>query len=162
MISDVAIEAMEQGDAVKLGFAFAEWGKTVDKYRTYYEQQQQDSRVVLVADIKATIVAYVTVVWQPVYEWFRRHEIPEIVDLNVMTRFQRQGIGTRLILAAEDLARRRSKTRLGISVQQSPEFAAAQRLYLMLSYVPDGHGVTPHDNELHLMKNLTAEAHVPR
>ncbi len=154
MEADIRIRGMEEVDIDRLARAFADWGKTEDKYRAYYEQQRQDSRVVLVADIKGTVVGYATVVWRSGYEWFNVEHIPEIVDLNVMIGLQKRGIGTRLILAAEDWARNRSKARIGISVEQSAEHAAAQRLYLALGYVPDGRGLTPHDNELHLVKVL--------
>lgn len=33
-------------------------------------------------------------------------------------------------------------------------YAAANRLYTKLGYIPDGRGITPHDNELHLIKDL--------
>ncbi len=43
---------------------------------------------------------------------------------------------------------------IGISVGQSPEYAAANRMYPAFGYVPDGRGITDSDNELHLVKEL--------
>lgn len=68
-----------------------------------------------------------------------------------------KGIGTRLIRVAEQTALRRSKARIGISVEESPDYAVADQLYRKLGYVPDGNGVTPHDNELHLIKQVESQ-----
>jgi len=155
MLKDIVIRPMLDSDIDRIVDTFSQWGKELGQYQKYWHEQQQKKRVVLVALHEAEIVGYVTVVWQSGYEPFRQEDIPEIVDLNVNTEHQRQGIGTALIHTAEQLAAQRSKTSVGISVEQSPAYAASNRLYPKLGYMPDGRGITQQDNELHLVKALS-------
>ncbi len=157
MPADLTIRPMTERDIDGIVRTFAVWNKPRAQYQRYLNEQLMGERTVLVAWRGNKVVGYVTIVWESSYEPFRRQGIPEIVDLNVMTEYQRQGIGTALIHAAERVALQHSKTVIGISVIQSPEYAAANRLYPQLGYVPDGEGITPFDNELHLTKVLTKE-----
>ncbi len=154
MPAEIAIRKMTERDVDEITRTFAVWHKLRAQYQRYFSEQLMGDRLVLVAWCGRKVVGYVTVVWESTYEPFRRAGIPEIVDLNVITEYQRRGIGTALIHAAEEAARQRSYTAVGISVVQSPEYAAANRLYPKLGYVPDGQGVTWYDNELHLIKTL--------
>lgn len=154
MCADLAIRKMTERDVDELARTFAVWHKPRAQYQRYFSEQLIGDRLVLVAWYGWKAVGYVTVVWESTYEPFRRAGIPEIVDLNVITEYQRRGIGTALIRAAEDAARQRAYAYIGISVVQSPEYVAANRLYPKLGYVPDGQGVTWYDNELHLVKAL--------
>lgn len=153
--ADVTIRRMQENDIGGIISTFARWHKKREQYQQYFAEQQEGGRLVLVALSKETIVGYGTIVWNSGYEPFRRGGIPEIVDLNVITDYQRQGIGTALIRSAERIVAQRSKTMIGISVEQSPAYAAANRLYPKLGYVPDGRGITPNDNELHLVMVLS-------
>ncbi len=156
MPGGLAIRKMTERDVDEIARVFATRRKPRAQYRRYFSEQLMGDRLVLVAWCGRKVVGYVTVVWESTYEPFRRAGIPEIVDLNVITEYRRRGIGTALIHAAEDAARQRACVSIGISVVQSPEYAAAHRLYPKLGYVPDGRGVTWYDNELHLVKALAA------
>ena len=96
----------------------------------------------------------ITILWESPYTYFWQRSIPEIADLNVVTVYRRQGIGSTLVKACETWSKERGRSLIGISVVQSDEYAAAQRLYPALGFSPDGHGTTPTDNELHLIKSL--------
>ena len=76
--------------------------------------------------------------------------------MNVITQFQKQGIGTALIEEAENVAIQHGKGMMGIGVGLTPDYGAAQRLYPKLGYIPDGRGAqsTPWGDELFLSKNL--------
>lgn len=150
------IRRMVAADAEALADLFATWHKPVEQFDGYYLEQLLDKRLIFVAlQPEITMMGYVTLVWQSDYTQFWRRTIPEIKDLNVMTPFQQRGIGTALIAACEEAARERHYIQIGISVVQGdPDYAAANRLYPALGYVPDGFGITPHDNELHLVKKL--------
>ncbi|MCS7222854.1 MAG: GNAT family N-acetyltransferase [Anaerolineae bacterium] len=154
MPAGIAIRKMTERDVDEVARTFAVWRRSRALYQRYFSEQLMGDRLVLVAWCGRKAVGYVTVVWESTYEPFRRAGIPEIVDLSVITEYQRRGIGTALIHAAEDAARQRTCARIGISVVQSPEYAAANRLYPKLGYVPDGRGITWYDNELHLVKTL--------
>ena len=83
---------------------------------------------------------YLNVVWQVEYPPFRESGIPEIQDFNVLPRFRRKGIGSRLMESAERLAAERSHI-VGIGVGMTEDYGAAQRLYALRGYVPDGRGL---------------------
>jgi GNAT superfamily N-acetyltransferase len=153
MIAHITIRQMRERDIDEIVHTFASWHKERPQYERYHAEQRHGERVVLVALHEEEIVGYGTVVWESGYEPFRESGIPEIVDLNVINEYQKRGIGTELICALERVVAKRSKT-VGISVEQSPAYAAANRLYTKLGYIPDGMGITTHDNELHLIKGL--------
>ncbi|NDJ61221.1 MAG: GNAT family N-acetyltransferase [Chloroflexi bacterium] len=155
---------MTETDIDAIMATFAVWNKTRGQYAGYFKEQQRDQRVVLVAvapdDREAhAVIGYGCVVWRSKYAGFHERNVPEIVDLNVITAHQRQGVGSALIAAAEWLVAGRGFTQIGISVEQSPEYAAAQRLYPQLGYTPVG--CTAHNNQLHLIKAL-APPHTAR
>ena len=59
----------------------------------------------------------------------------------MLPRFQRQGIGARLMDEAEREVSQRS-TVAGLGVGVSPDYGTAQRLYVLRGYVPDAQGLT--------------------
>ena len=67
---------------------------------------------------------------------------------------QRRGIGTAILRTHEQIALAAGRTVLGISVSSTPQYAYAARLYPFLGFEPDGRGIDPKDNELHLTRRL--------
>lgn len=134
----------------------------------YYLEHLQERRIVLVAGAKVKdetedeaetkmrweLYGYGCILWESPYTHFWRRRVPEIVDLNVAEPFRQRGIATAIIAKCEQICRERGYEQLGISVEQSADYAAANRLYPKLGYVPDGFGISQHDNELHLVKSL--------
>lgn len=78
----------------------------------------------------------------PTYPPFKRLGIPEIQDLNVHPDARGQGAGAALVRAAEDVARARGATDIGIGVGLTAAYGPAQRLYGKLGYIPDGAGIS--------------------
>ena len=150
----VTVKPMQEGDMDSVLRTFDVWHKTRVQFDAYLAEQARGERSVLIACKGTEVIGYVTIVWSSGYEPFRLAGIPEIVDLNVITEHQRQGSGTALICAAEEIARSRGHRVMGISVVQSPEYAAPNRLYPQLGYVPDGRGITVWDDEIHLTREI--------
>ena len=89
------------------------------------------------------------------------------MDFNVLPKFRRHGIGTQLMDKAENEIAKVSSV-AGIGVGMTPDYGAAQRLYVLRCYIPDGYGlhyrghypnygeeITVDDNlALHLTKKL--------
>lgn len=154
----VQIRRMQASDQEGLLALFPE--KPNDQYENYYIEHLTDKRLVLLAydkleDEPMLIYGYVTLVWESHYDHFWRRRIPEIVDLNVLKPYRNQGIGRLLIQACEKAAKAKNYEKIGISVVlDDPDYAAARHLYPKVGYVEDGFGITAHDNELHLWKNL--------
>ena len=150
----ISIGRMESGDIDRMYETFRGWGKEREKYAGYLARQERGEREVLVARSGEDVAGYTCLTFRSLYEPFLSGEIPEVVDLNVINRFQRLGVGTALVYRAEERARELGHPVIGIAVVQSPEYAPAQRLYERLGFEPDGRGLTEHDNELHFVKRL--------
>jgi ribosomal protein S18 acetylase RimI-like enzyme len=91
--------------------------------------------------VKGVFAGYVTIRWQSDYAPFREQSIPEIADFNVLPPFRRRGIGTALMDEAERRISERSPM-AGIGVGLYADYGAAQRMYVLRGYVPDGHGLS--------------------
>jgi GNAT superfamily N-acetyltransferase len=80
--------------------------------------------------------------WKPQYSLYKKLSIPEIQDLNVVPELRRKGIASALITRCEELILQKGQQQVGIAVGLTPEYGAAQVLYVKAGYVPDGYGVT--------------------
>jgi len=128
-------------DVLSAAFTALGWaGKTPDLFSRYVEQQAAGDRVVVVVEVDERPVGYTCVVWTSDYAYFHQAHIPEIVDLNVLPRHRRQGLGTALLDAAESTIAGRA-TVAGIAVGLSADYAPAMLLYLKRGYLPDGQGI---------------------
>jgi GNAT superfamily N-acetyltransferase len=127
-------------EVFEAAFAAIGWTKPAAQYVRYLDEQTEGSRSVLVARRDGAFLGYVTVLWASDYPTFRESEIPEIQDFNVLPHVRRQGIGGALMDAAEALIAEHSPT-AGIGVGLYPDYGAAQRLYVLRGYVPDGRGI---------------------
>lgn len=79
--------------------------------------------------------------WESHCPYFKENQIPEITDLNVLKKSQKQGIAASLMDFAEMIVSKKSKT-IGIRVGLTADYGSAQRLYVKRGYVPDGHGIS--------------------
>lgn len=140
---NLAIRPLEGRDVAPISAAFSDpgWNKPRSQYEIYLSEQQKGIRTVFVAFVGGDFAGYATVNWSPTYPPFRTGGIPEIQDFNVLPRFRRQGVGTRLMDEAERKISEHSGV-AGIGVGMSPDYGAAQRLYVLRGYIPDGKGLT--------------------
>ena len=97
-------------------------------------------RDMYIARVEGQFAGYLTVCWQSTYAPFREKKIPEIMDFNVLPKFRRQGIGTQLMDKAEAEITKVSPV-AGIGVGMTPDYGAAQKLYVLRGYIPDGNGL---------------------
>ena len=140
----ISLRPLETRDVAPIAAAFAAlgWDKPAAQYERYLKDQKAGRRVVLVAFAADDAFAgYLTVVWEAGYPPFRDANIPEVVDFNVLPPLRHNGIGTRLMDAAEQLIAERGFPTVGIGVGMTPDYGAAQRLYVRRGYVPDGRGM---------------------
>ena len=150
------IQQMTESDVNNIAQTFSCWGKKLELCKRYWKENQQGERVTLVAVSAAQVIGYTNVVWQSDYEPFLEAGIPEINDMSVITRFQKQGVGTALIQEAESIVVALDKKEIGIGFGLTPDYGAAQRLYVKLGYIPDGRGAQPtlYGDVLYLTKRL--------
>ena len=136
------IRLLESEDIPQIAEAFEQlgWAKPATQYEQYLVEQMLDARDVYVAFVENQFAGYLTVCWTSSYPPFREAQIPEIVDFNVLPAFRRRGIGTALMDRAEREITRVSLV-AGIGVGLTQDYGAAQRLYALRGYVPDGRGL---------------------
>jgi ribosomal protein S18 acetylase RimI-like enzyme len=138
----ITIRPLETRDIPEITKAFEQlgWDKPISQYERYFQEQMLEIRDVHVAFLDGEFTGYLTICWTSSYELFHEQNIPEIVDLNVLPKFRRMGIGTQLLDKAEGEIAKVS-TVAGIGVGMTPDYGAAQRLYVLRGYVPDGRGL---------------------
>ncbi|MBX2872765.1 MAG: GNAT family N-acetyltransferase [Saprospiraceae bacterium] len=139
---ELHIRALEASDCEKIHQAFVAqgWKKPAAKYFKYLEMQQQGTRDFLLATYQHEFAGYLTINWTSTYLSFREKGIPEIVDFNVLKKFQRRGIGTALMDEAERRIQQVSPI-AGIGFGITQDYGPAQILYIRRGYIPDGRGL---------------------
>jgi GNAT superfamily N-acetyltransferase len=143
---EFTIELLTPAALAPLADAFAPepYRKPRAQYVRYLAEHEAGTRVTLVARTAAGAVAgYGNLLWRSDYPAFARAGIPEINDLNVLVPWRGRGVGSRLIAAAEEVARNAGLPRVGIGVGTTPDYAPARRLYPALGSPPDGGGPQP-------------------
>jgi GNAT superfamily N-acetyltransferase len=143
MIQKLLIREMEYEDCSVIACAFKKqrWNKPLEQFRNYYRQQAEGIRKVLVSEGNGEFAGYLTILWQSKYPPFREKNIPEISDFNVLKKFRRQGVGTKLMDVAESLVAE-SSTIVGLGVGLTADYGDALHLYLKRGYIPDGRGIS--------------------
>ena len=116
------------------------WNKPVSQYEGYLQLQQEGIRDIILAEWEEEFAGYLTIQWKSDYAWFRKRGIPEVVDLNVLKKFQRRGIAQAMMDEAEKRIKAVSKV-AGIGFGMLPDYGAAQQMYVRRGYVPNGEGL---------------------
>ncbi len=141
LASSLSICNLEESDCLPISEAFTRqgWNKPAEQHYGYFRESLEGKREILVAKVAGKFAGYLTIVWQSDYPSFREAGIPEIVDFNVLKKHQRRGIGAALMDAAERRIAARSPI-AGIGVGLTPDYGAAQILYVKRRAIPDGRG----------------------
>lgn len=117
------------------------WHKPASLYERYLKEHLNAERTVLIAEIENKYAGYLTIFWKPTYITFKQSGIPEIVDFSVIPKYRRRGIGTALMDEAENRIVTAGYKGIGIGVGMDPDYGAAQRMYVLRGYIPDGRGL---------------------
>lgn len=132
--------------AVNTSFVQQGWPLRTQVLHQYLHDQTTRQRRVFIAEEAGTIAGYVTLLPVALTGPFA-DKLPEISDFNVFTKFQRHGIGSTLLDAAEQAAAQlAAAVSLGVGLHAG--YGPAQRLYVKRGYVPDGSGVWYQDKPL--------------
>lgn len=152
------IRSLQKEDIPVIANAFRQlaWNKPASQYEYYLMEQNSKTRDVYVAFVEGEFAGYLTVCWTSSYEPFRTANIPEIVDFNVLPEFRRQGIGSQLMDKAEAEIAKVSAV-AGIGVGLDPDYGAAQRLYVLRGYVPDGRGLHYRGHHIKYDEEITVD-----
>jgi GNAT superfamily N-acetyltransferase len=147
----------EDCSVISAAFAKQNWHKPTDQFERYLTEFADGKRDILLAEVNAEFAGYVTIDWQPEYAFFKERSIPEIADLNVLVKFQKRGVGSRLLDEAELLILSQTYEIAGIRVGLTADYGSAHRLYVKRGYIPDGCGVSQLGQFLQYGDNLTLD-----
>lgn len=152
------IRPLESNDIPEIAEAFKKlgWNKPASQYERYLAQQELGVRDVYVAFVDGQFAGYLTICWESSYRPFLVNSIPEIVDFNVLPRFRRMRIGTQLMDKAESEIAKVSPV-AGIGVGMTGDYGAAQKLYILRGYIPDGRGLHWRDHHVHYHEDVTVD-----
>jgi GNAT superfamily N-acetyltransferase len=107
--------------------------------REHFSGHAEGQAETFLAWVNGHLAGYLTLRWESHNPLFREQHIPLIHHLGVFPQYQRRGIASRLMDAAEHLIATRA-TQAGIVVGLFDAYGPAQRLYTRRGYVPDGRG----------------------
>ena len=136
------VRNMERPDAKAFTDEFTAqgWHPEISGYLARLKDQSEGKCTALTAEYEGHPAGYVYLYNRANDGPFREKGWPIIVDFNVLKKYQRRGIGNRLMDVAEEIASQHSDTVcLGVGVCDS--YGAAQRMYVKRGYFPDGSGV---------------------
>lgn len=135
------IRKMYQSDIEKFveGFTTQNWHKPNELFEGYYTRQESKEQIVIVAEIDNQVAGYVTLLPSASTGPFASKNIPEIVDLNVLIKFQKNGIGNKMMDVVESIAKEYSKF-VSLAVGLHYGYGSAQKMYVKRGYIPDGSG----------------------
>ena len=124
------------------GFAEMGWSKPPGYFQSVVEAHSTGRISAWVASVDDMYAGHVKLVWPiGMAESGSPSSRPEIQDLAVIPRRRRRGVAALLLDAAESAGFERFPiVRIGVGLH--PGYGAAQRLYVLRGYVPDGRGVT--------------------
>jgi GNAT superfamily N-acetyltransferase len=127
-----------------------------DGAHDHFSEHAEGQAETFLAWVEGHFSGYLTLRWQPNDPFFRQHQIPLIHDLLVFPQFQRQGIASRLMDAAEGLIATRANE-AGITVGLFDAYGPAQRLYAKRGYLPDGRGACQGRRPLQQGETITVD-----
>jgi len=127
------------------------WHSTPEPFLEELRDHKAGKCVSLTAEYRGSIAGYINVYKGQREGPYTGTGYPEIVDFGVLEKYQRHGIGSRLMDVAEGIAAQFADTVcLGVGLHNG--YGSAQRMYARRGYLPDGSGVwyrgkpcTPYD-----------------
>ena len=115
------------------------WNDTTAKHLARIADRDAGRCLILAAEYSGEPVGYVSVYTSPDSGPLAKAGWCEIVDFNVIEKFRRMGIGTRLLDVAETAAAEYAPgVYLGVGLHSG--YGSAQRMYFRRGYLPDGSG----------------------
>lgn len=139
--NEIVIRDMQQSDAqIIAAEELAQGWDPGEKYKMRLKDQAEGRSIALVAEYKGNVAGYINV--YPNSEWgaFANRGYPEIVDFGVLVRYRNNGIGSKLMDIAEQIAfSYADAVYLGVGLHSG--YGSAQRMYVKRGYIPDGSGV---------------------
>lgn len=114
--------------------------RTIESFSNRLKDQQEGKAIPIVAEYKGDMAGYSNVYINSPWGAFANKGYCEIIDFGVFGKFRGQGIGSKLMDIAEQIASNYSDVvYLGVGLHSG--YGSAQRMYVKRGYIPDGSGV---------------------
>jgi len=128
-MKNIYIRTAKKSDVKNILQTFAVWHKSKKQFVDYLAKQDCSESVLIVAlTTKNKIVGYANLFWQSRISQHCEQCIPEIVDLNVITEYQRKGIASQTIHYIEQVVLERFFPSIGVAVEPTKEYFPAKQL----------------------------------
>lgn len=141
---EIFIRPLTENDIVALAvdhcLPHATADESLKKWNKYYEDQKIGIRTIGIVQKGEKLLGYGSLLFNSDYSHF--NDIPEIHDVWIYKEYRKKGLGSLLIAWLEELAKNHRYKNVGIGVGLYEDYGSAQRLYVQLGYIPDGHGIT--------------------
>lgn len=139
---ELVIRNMEEGDARVFyeEYLAQGWHPDLSVYTQRLKDQAEGKCIALTAVYRGHPAGSVYVYLTPHGGPFKDKGWPEIHDFSVLQKYQRRGIGGRLMDAAEKIAAQHADT-VWLGVGLCDSYGSAQRMYIKRGFIPDGSGV---------------------
>lgn len=138
----IVIRTMKEEDAdiIFLEEIAQGWHANVELFKKYYREQNRHNRHVFIGEYEGNVAGYTTLLPSAENGPFMNQGIPEVVDFNVFIKYQKKGIGNKILDVAENVAAGlNDKICLGVGLHSG--YGSAQRIYIKRGYLFDGSGV---------------------
>lgn len=113
------------------------WSQTEEKYHIRLADQAAGRAISLVAEYMGNVAGYINVYPNGPHDNSGRCEI---IDFGVLEKYRKNGIGSKLMDIAEQIASEYGDmVWLGVGLHSG--YGSAQRMYCKRGYIPDGTGV---------------------
>ena len=145
MNNKITIRVLKSADFTILNKLFGLgtiYNKPPERWATYLAETNAKKRLAVVAEVSGEVVGYCTLKFYSQYSPFRESDTPEVSDLGVAEAFRKRGVGRELVVYLEKIAQQKGSRQIGIGFGLYGDYGPAQRLYVKMGYIPDGHGVT--------------------
>jgi GNAT superfamily N-acetyltransferase len=140
-IPGITVQPVDAGNSESAVRFLIEWVSDGEaEARRYLADHAEPGGTSLIATRGPDVIGYAAIVWESGYAGFRSRGIPLVHPIAVAEPYRRQGVATLLMDAAEQLARDRGISTLGITVGLFDQYGPAQRMYGQRGYIADGRG----------------------
>lgn len=145
----LTIRSMNEKDIDKIldNFTEQDWPKPREVLEKYLDGQNHNLLYMFIAAYNNDTAGYTVLYPDTGVGPFAFQKIPLISDFIVFQKYQRKGIGNRILEAAEKKASElNDKVQLAVGLHSG--YGSAQRIYIKRGYIPDGTGAWYNNTQL--------------
>ena len=146
---NIIVRTMQKSDIniISRNYIEQDWYKSKETLEAYFNGQEDGSLYMFIAELNDDIAGYVILYPDTTTGPFAFKKIPCIKDFVVFKKYQRKGIGNKILDELEKKASELSdKVQLCVGLHSG--YGAAQRIYIKRGYMPDGTGVWYNNSQL--------------